>query len=203
MNLHAQRFVVLGVAGAAIVALLIAAVARPSHSEHRVNLKALSFEPSGLYDQAGAELPFVTLRISVPELDGEGIEFSPEPFQVECKVRDRWMKIENRASIRWIQNEISFLIWPGTEKCRLHFQYQREGLRWRLLRASVPQGVPYHQFPNRFWQWVWLKTPVGPKLITLMYHRNHFRRPPHWSDMTAEITIHSRLALHEEVEPAR
>jgi hypothetical protein len=124
------------------------------------------------------------------------------------------VRIDNRASIRSIGSEMPFLIWPDTEMCRLHFKYQREGLRWRLLRALVPRGAPYHQFPNRFWRWVWVNTPIGPKLITLMYHRDHFRRPPRWSGMTAEIAIpphpetgeagkHSQAVSDEETPRSR
>ena len=183
----------------AVIALAISAVAWARMAPHyHFKVRSLSLGPSGLYDQAGAELPFVTLRMSVPELDGWDLEFSQDPFDVECKVRDRWVKIDNHASIRSMQSEMWFLILPGTEMSRLHFKYQREGMKWRLLRALVPSGVPYHQFPNRFWQWLWLKTPLGPKLITLMYHRNHFRRPPHWEDMTAEIAIPSGLVLREQ-----
>ena len=106
MNMRVHRFGIVGVAGAT-VALLIIAVAWPAH--YRVKVKTLSLEPSGLYDQAGAELPFVTLRMSVPELDGWDLEFSQDPFDVECKVLDRWAKIENRANVRWsIQNEVPF-----------------------------------------------------------------------------------------------
>jgi hypothetical protein len=188
MSMRVRRIGIVAVAMAAVnVALLITEVCA---RHYRVQVKSLGLEPSGLYDQAGAELPFVTLRLAVPELDDAGVEFSRDPFEVECKVHDRWVQIENRASIRWsIQNEVSFLILPGTHMCRLHFKYQRETLRWRLLRTIVPQGAPYHQFPNRFWQWAWIKTPVGPKLVTLMYHRKHFSRPPHWNQMTVEIAI--------------
>jgi hypothetical protein len=84
MKVH--RFAILGVAGA-IIAVAIAAVVWPSH--YSVKVKTLSLEPSGLYDQVGAELPFVTLRMSVPELDGWDVEFSQDPFEVECKVHDR------------------------------------------------------------------------------------------------------------------
>ena len=167
---------------AATVALLLT---DPWPRHYRVQVKSVGLEPSGLHDRAGAELPFITLRLAIPELDDGGVEFSQDPFEVECKVHDRWVQIENRASVRWsIQNEISFLILPGTEMCRLHFKYQREAFRWRLLRTIVPQWAPYHQFPNRFWRWAWLKTPLGPKLVTLMYHRKHFSRPPRWKVMT-------------------
>ncbi len=197
MSMRVRRIgiVAVAVAGAA-VALLITAV-YPRH--YRVQVKSLGLEPSGLYDQAGAELPFITLRLAVPELDDGGVEFSQDPFEVECKVHDRWVQIENRASVRWsIQNEMSFLILPGTEMCRLHFKYQREALGWRLMRTIVPRGAPYHQFPNRFWQWAWLKTPLGPELVTLMYHRNHFSRPPRWQVMTAEIAIPSQSPWRQE-----
>ena len=123
---------------------------------------------------------------------------SKEPFKVECNVNGGWINIENRATVsRGVQNEMSFLTLPGAEMCRLRFKYQREGMVWRLLRTIVPRGAPYHQFPNRFSQWVWLQNPIGPKLLTLM-RRDHFRRPPHWTQVTAiELNMGGRFLRPE------
>ena len=189
-----KRIIVVAMVGI-LLALVLAAMARLQHG--RITLHSLSVEPSGIYDQAGAELPFVTLTLSIPGLEQPAIEFSQEPFEVECNINDGWIRIENRATVsRGIQNEMSFLTLPGAEMCRLRFKYQREGLVWRVLRTIVPRGAPYHQFSNRFSQWVWLKNPFGPKLLTVM-RRSHFRRPPHWTQVTAEIRIPRPLANGE------
>ena len=189
-----QRFAIVVVMGT-LIALVVSKVTRPPHLQ--VKLSALSMEPSGLFD-AGAELPFVSLTLLLPGFDDPGIQFSQEPFGVECKVQDRWVKVENRARVTWSrQNELSFLILPGTEACRLHFQYQREMLQFRILRAVLPREQFCQYFPSRFSRWVWLESPVGPTLIRLMYHSIRFARPPRWTQLTAEIRIPQQLAEGE------
>src|SRR5206468_3079362 len=88
-TMNMSRLMIFGGA-VAIIATIAAATWLPRAPHYQFKAKSLSLETSGLHDQTGAELPFVTLRIFVPEIDSLELEFSQDPFEVECNVGDRW-----------------------------------------------------------------------------------------------------------------
>ena len=96
MSMRVRRIGIVAVAMAAVnVALLITEVCA---RHYRVQVKSLGLEPSGLSPRPVQNCPlslcgWQSRSLMTPE------SVSRDPFEVECKVHDRWVQIENRAGI--------------------------------------------------------------------------------------------------------
>jgi hypothetical protein len=175
----------------AAAALLIVYLSWPSCGPFEANV--VSIEPSGIFDEAGAEFWLVSMNLSN---QGNGlILLDSEQARIEAKVIDRWVGTPEPFRLSSIlpgrPNGAQFLLPANANACRLHLTY----------------SFRTHRLDGRFTQWTWVRfpglygtNPFGRELNRLYYSSLTNRQPPlRWRRMTTrglKLPQHSTAATN-------
>ncbi len=145
-----------------------------------IELKAVSFQPAEIIDDAGHMLYLMTLRVHNPS--SVGLRFENLPVTFVEKIANHWIEAPNRWTLGGLgpggTAEDVFLITPGADACRFRLKY-----------CYSPRGLPFGI--GDYWDTVHPRTRwnarvqgttkrLSPKIFNWLWPKPTSVPPPSW-----------------------